>query len=326
MRKAIHILILFGLAHAAVAQNSNGNSNSNYDDKKLSKDLPSGNSTAWVDVIIQFNSVSTKDGSKALTDLLKDLQVQRSQQGQQGQQQGQNTDKTLDSIKALRIKIPASMLPALKANPLVRYVSLNRPTTRFLDLTTASVGASIAWQSSLDGTGVGVAVIDSGIYADHDLTSANGITSRIVYNESFVAGQGANDAYGHGTHVAGIVGSAGRDSTGLAFKRTFKGVAPNVNLINLKVLDANGAGLESDVISAIQRAITLKTAYNIRVINLSLGRPVFESYTLDPLCQAVEAAWKAGIVVVVAAGNYGRDNTMGTKGYGTIAAPGNDPM
>ena len=65
--------------------------------------------------------------------------------------------------------------------------------------------------------------------------------------------------------------------------------------------------------------------YNIRVINLSLGRPVFESYTVDPLCQAVEAAWKAGIVVVTAAGNSGRDNSLGTRGYGTIASPGNDP-
>ena len=72
--------------------------------------------------------------------------------------------------------------------------------------------------------------------------------------------------------------------------------------------------------------IQLKTKYNIRVINLSLGRPAYESYTLDPLCQAVEAAWKAGIVVVVAAGNDGRDNTYGTNGYGTISAPGNDPF
>jgi serine protease AprX len=61
------------------------------------------------------------------------------------------------------------------------------------------------------------------------------------------------------------------------------------------------------------------------VINLSLGRPVYESYTQDPLCQAVEAAWQAGIVVVVAAGNEGRDNSMGTNGYGTIGAPGSDP-
>src|ERR1035437_2166696 len=83
--------------------------------------------------------------------------------------------------------------------------------------------------------------------------------------------------------------------------------------------DADGGGNESDVIDAIQTAISLKDQYNIRVINLSLGRPVFESYAVDPLCQAVEAAWNAGIVVVAAAGNYGRDNSYHTKGYGTIA-------
>src|SRR5207237_4615079 len=60
-------------------------------------------------------------------------------------------------------------------------------------------------------------------------------------------------------------------------------------------------------------------------LSLSLGRPVFESYKLDPLCQAVEAAWKTGIVVVVAAGNSGRDNSQGTNGYATITSTGNDP-
>src|SRR5207248_11505059 len=75
----------------------------------------------------------------------------------------------------------------------------------------------------------------------------------------------------------------------------------------------------------INRAVQLKNQYNVRVINLSLGRPVYESYTLDPLCQAVEAAWKAGIVVVTAAGNMGRDNSFGEQGYATIEAPGNDP-
>jgi len=77
--------------------------------------------------------------------------------------------------------------------------------------------------------------------------------------------------------------------------------------------------------SSIGEAIRMKKTYNIRVINLSLGRPVFESYKLDPVCQAVEAAWKAGIVAVVAAGNDGRNNSTGNDGYGTIESPGNDP-
>ncbi len=98
------------------------------------------------------------------------------------------------------------------------------------------------------------------------------------------------------------------------------GIAPKANLIDLRVLDANGASTDSMVIAAIERAIALKSRYNIRVINLSLGRPIYESYTLDPLCNAVEAAWKKGIVVVVAAGNLGRN------GYASVLAPGNDPL
>jgi hypothetical protein len=112
---------------------------------------------------------------------------------------------------------------------------------------------------------------------------------------------------------------------GLELYYTFKGIAPNVSLINLRVLDQNGQGTDSAVISAINWTVTNKTKYNIRVIKLPLGRPVYESYTLDPLCQAVEQAWKAGIVVVVAAGNEGRNNSKNTSGYGTITAPGNDP-
>ena len=94
-----------------------------------------------------------------------------------------------------------------------------------------------------------------------------------------------------------------------------------MNIVSLRALDDNGIGKDSSVIAAIDRAIALKSAYNIRVMNLSLGRVIKESYTKDPLCQAVERAWRAGIVVVVAAGNNGRDNSMGTSGYATITSP-----
>ena len=174
--------------------------------------------------------------------------------------------------------------------------------------------------------GSAIAVIDSGISSGKDFTLSNGTGSRIVYNQNFASGQSTvADLYGHGTHVAGIIAGNGQNSHGASFRKTFMGVADNVNLINLRVLDHGGTGHDSAVIAAIQTAINLKSKYNIRVINLSLGRPTYESYTLDPLCQAVEAAWKAGIVVVVAAGNEGRNNKAHTDGYGTIAAPGNDP-
>ena len=139
-----------------------------------------------------------------------------------------------------------------------------------------------------------------------------------IANQPAIQYTPTDDPYGHGTHVAGILGSSGDGSV-------YIGMAPNVNLINLRVLDHNGHGTDATVIQAIDKAIELSKTYNIRVINLSLGREVFEPAAQDPLCQAVEAAWKAGIVVVAAAGNDGRDNSLGNKGYGTIAAPGNDP-
>lgn len=228
-------------------------------------------------------------------------------------------------VNAVSASLTMMQIRALSQNPNVAYISPNRPTTGSLDIVTAAVNANVAWTLGYTGTGVGVAVIDSGIFTHDDLKTADGAHSRIVYSESFIPGLDASDQYGHGTHVAGIVGSNGKDSTGNGFKHTVNGIAPNVNLINFRVLDANGAGTDAGVIAAIEEAINLKNTYNIRVINLSLGRPVFESYTLDPLCQAVEAAWKAGIVVVTAAGNYGRDNSMHEHGYGTIVSPGNDP-
>jgi serine protease AprX len=114
--------------------------------------------------------------------------------------------------------------------------------------------------------------------------------------------------------VAGIAAGDGAASGGI-----YRGVAPGAHLIDLRILDANGMSSDSVAIAAIDRAIALKNQYNIRVINLSIGRPIFESHTLDPLCAAVTAAWKKGIVVVVAAGNLGRN------GYATITSPGNDP-
>jgi len=116
-----------------------------------------------------------------------------------------------------------------------------------------------------------VAVIDSGIAFTHpDLWS--GLHSRVVYAQSFVAGDTSTaDKYGHGTHVAGLIGGNGNSSTGPFFTATIKGVAPAVSFINLRVLDQNGQGTDSAVIAGLQQAIALKSTYNIRVINLSPG-------------------------------------------------------
>lgn len=235
----------------------------------------------------------------------------------------------LPTIKAVNMTVPVSMLATLEKEAAVVYISPDRLLSMSANPATeefaTAVQADVAAASyGFNGTGVGVAVIDSGVAPHPDLNNANGV-SRVVYNQSFVAGNtSAVDQYGHGTHVAGLLGGSGLSSgTANGYPATYAGMAPNVNIINLRVLDQNGSGTDSQVIAAIQEAIALKSTYNIRVISMSLGRPVFESYTLDPVDQAVEAAWKAGIVVVCAAGNNGR--FAATDGFGTIGVPANDP-
>ncbi len=140
----------------------------------------------------------------------------------------------------------------------------------------------------------------------------------MVYRQSFI-GRVQHDDYGHGTHVAGIAAGNGSSSSQPGAFRTFRGIAPNANLLDLRVLDRDGMSNDSVVIAAVQQAVQLKGKYNVRVINLSLGRPIYESCTQDPICEAAEAAWKNGIVVVIAAGNLGRNS------YATILSPGNSP-
>ena len=139
------------------------------------------------------------------------------------------------------------------------------------------------------------------------------ITAFYDFTHGDIRAAAPSDGYGHGTHVAGLAAS------------TYVGVAPSARLIGLKVLNAQGQGSTDDVIRAIEFAIVNKDALNIDVINLSLGHPIFEAAATDPLVQAVEHASRAGIVVVVSAGNFGRNKATGEIGYAGIASPGNAP-
>ena len=165
--------------------------------------------------------------------------------------------------------------------------------------------------SSQDMPSIGIAVIDSGIAPGIDFGTRITAFYDFTYGDIRVATP--SDAYGHGTHVAGLAASA------------YVGVAPSARLIGLKVLGAEGQGTTDNVIRAIEFAIVNKDALNIDVINLSLGHPIFESAATDPLVQAVEHASREGIKVVVSAGNFGRNRVTGEVGYGGIASPGNAP-
>jgi len=169
------------------------------------------------------------------------------------------------------------------------------------------------------GRGVGVAVVDSGIEMSEDFTGR--VTAFYDFTSGGVVATKPYDDYGHGTHVAGAIGGSGA----LSRRNDYRGLAPAVHLIGLKVLDKTGAGFTSDVIRAVDFAVANRQRLGIAIINLSLGHPIAQPAGADPLVQAVERASRAGLVVVVAAGNLGTNPTTGLPGYAGVTSPGNAP-
>ena len=167
------------------------------------------------------------------------------------------------------------------------------------------------WKMGLDGNGIGVAVVDSGISNDSDFTYNPKSMSFATNSLSVV------DVYGHGTHVAGIIAGNGKDSNG-----QLKGVAPGVKLYNLKIADGTGMAYESDVVAALQWVYESKNTYNIRVVNISLNTTTEQSYHVSPLDAACEILWFNGVVVVVSSGNKGAGGNYNTAN----ASPANDPF
>src|SRR5215208_5974122 len=194
------------------------------------------------------------------------------------------------------------------------YELLSQPTVN-------AVQANRAWYRAT-GRGVGVAVIDTGIAGDLvDFQTPGWQGSRVIASAvTNPCATDANDHYGHGTHVAGLIaGNSLLYPYDNYFWGRYMGVAPRANLVSVKVSDDDGNTTVLDVIYGIQFAVDHKAAYNIRVVNLSLSSAVAESYKTDPLDAAVEHAWFSGLVVVTAAGNEGTTND------GVTFSPANDP-
>jgi len=225
------------------------------------------------------------------------------------------------------LAVNSTELSELAADPAVDHVSPDARVKLMMSISNTSTGATLVRQGTwgllgligaypaVTGQGIGVAILDSGV-------SPHAALKNVVANVNFVSGSTqTTDVFGHGTHVAGIVGGANTKYTSLYNG----GIAPGASLINVRVLGADGTGLTSDVIAGMEWVINNRSRYNIRVINLSLGHPVTEPSTTDPLCQAVERAVNAGIVVVASAGNYGTSAT-GAPVLGGITSPGNSPL
>ncbi len=160
--------------------------------------------------------------------------------------------------------------------------------------------------SGLTGRGVGVAVLDTGIYPHEDFGQRITAFFDVLHRR-----REPYDDNGHGTHISAIIGGSGAASGG-----RYRGIAPGCDLISVKVLDAKGGGFASDVLMGLRWIREYKDALGIRIVNISVGSYSRKNMSENSaLVRGVDAAWDDGLVVVVAAGNNG-------PGYMTVTTPG----
>ena len=183
----------------------------------------------------------------------------------------------------------------------VQHVWLDSTVHVNLDRSVPQIGAPQAWAAGYDGTGVKVAVLDTGVDANHP-----DLAGRIAETKNFSADSTSADGVGHGTHVASTIAGSGAASGG-----KYKGVAPGASLLIGKVLDHTGRGSFSDVIAGMEWAANS----GADVVNMSLGSDEPSDGT-DPLSVAVnELTASTGTLFVVAAGNTGpKPETLGSPG------------
>lgn len=219
------------------------------------------------------------------------------------------------------LDVTAGQLAAIREDAPVDHLSSDAVVRSSVDWAREAIGADQLWAGlgafprPLSGRGTVVAVIDSGVDVMH-----SALRGRVLASVDFTGGDGS-DGYGHGTHVASLIAGAAGAAAETA---DYAGVAPGARIVSLRVLDDHGAGRASDVIEAIDWVVENQHRYGIRVINLSLGGPVTQSYEDDPLCEAAERAIAAGITVVAAAGNFGQ-TPDGKQIFGGITTPAIHP-
>jgi serine protease AprX len=218
------------------------------------------------------------------------------------------------------LRVSAQQLLALQADGSQDHLSGDVLIHSTASVESQTMLADQVWAGSdllppLTGAGVGIALIDSGVDSRHET-----LWERVALSVDFTGGDGV-DRFGHGTHVAGIMAGS---QAWLPDGREFRGIAPGAHIVSLRVLDETGSGRASNMIEAIDWAVENRVRHGIRIINLSLGTPVLQPYRDDPLCEAVERAVGAGILVVASAGNWGVTQD-GRPIVGGISSPANHP-
>ena len=273
------------------------------------------------DLLPALTAASARESASPSVETVRAIVQTQGQTGAQLEQfisaRGGRVLRRFGSFRATAVELPAGALDSLAELSEVRYISKDRPT-RLLGHVSLTTGAdAVRTQSNsggsytLDGTGIGIAVLDSGVSHSHDSFLDGSSNSRIVADVDFTGLSSATtDPFGHGTHVAALAAGNGSVASG-----AYTGVAPNANVLNLRVLDADGVGTTAGMLDALEWVMDNRATYNIRVVNISLGTAAVDSYLYDPLCLAVRSLVDAGVVVVAAAGNEGK-NADGDKVYG----------
>src|SRR6185369_8972185 len=229
----------------------------------------------------------------------------------------------LSNLNIRIVDVQANSVDVLASDPDVTYISLDAAVGSTGHVTNTTGTQQVRAQksllglnSTLDGSGVTIAILDSGIDSKHKSFATTG---KIKFSKDFTGENRTDDPWGHGTHVAAIAAGDGAPTSG-----AYEGIAPAANLVNLRVLDSQGSGKVSGVLAALDWLVANKGTYGVKVVNMSLGTPAINSYEDDPICNAVRTLVDAGVVVVAAAGNNGKD-VNGQEIYGAIHCPGNEP-
>src|ERR1700683_5017092 len=204
-------------------------------DAKISPELRSYPATQQANVIVQYapGAPVNCSGLLGLVDCLVNDVVQL----------GGTVLSDLPLVNGVLAQLDGNAIQSLSNHSNVVYISLDRPLSPTLSNAASAVNAPFAWESNYTGAGISVALIDSGVSSHPDLYQGILPLSRVVYQQSFVPGNSsATDQYGHGTHVAGLIAGDGLSSTGFSYSKTFRGIAPGANILNLRLLDENGEG------------------------------------------------------------------------------------